>query len=265
MKNWLFAIIAFASLGSEAATGCLFVGQGDAQIRSKGEMRLAPLRLADCEGASVETGVVSACFLNGLDERTCRTLKAGDVFNGKNIGAHVGAGTGSFKATLVNWLKGDTHVRIGASRKTEKLEGFPYENILLHDGDLVINLLAPKAKALRTLQLKMESNGAEIISVKAIDNKFVVPVSILVRGDTYSWEARSGDTAYIGVFSLASVEQAKQLQAAVLTLTLDKKLDETGRHILKYELFYESGFIFDAAGIVNTPSAVVLNMPEAGK
>lgn len=251
MKRIFLALIALHSLGAEAATGCLFVGQGEARISAKGETKSAPLRLADCDGAKIESGVASVCFLNQREERTCRTLSAGDTFSSDKVGANKDSGVGAFKVTLVSLLKGDSQTRIGAIRKTDKLQGFPYENVLGADGDLVIHLVAPKAKALKTFSLRLESSGKSVASVNAADDKFVIPAAALTRGETFSWEAKSADTTFDGAFRFASAEQASQLRAAVAALAKDPMLDETGKLVLQSELYFEKDFPFDALAIMN--------------
>jgi len=251
MRAFAVLLIVLASSHAQAATGCLFVAQGEAQIDVRGELMAAPLKLGDCEGVKIAQGTATVCFLNERDERTCRTLKAGESFSREKYGAHQGAGVGSFKATLVSLLKGDAQTRIGAMRKGERLAGFPYEKVLALDGDVVIWMTAPKARALKTLTLQAEGSDIQNVIVTAQGGMFRVPVSGLKRGETYTWEARSEDLTFDGVFHVASVEQAAQLSMATMALQNDNSLDETGRKLLQAELYFENGFAFDAAAIMD--------------
>lgn len=250
-KFWLGLILLLNSAISYAATGCIMIGQGEARVSVQGKERVPPLRLSDCEGVKVMIGTVSACFLNISNERTCRTLVAGDSFDIAGLAARQGAGTGAFRATLVSLLKGDPQIKIGQTRKGDRLPGFPYEMALLPNGHLSIRLQSPKERGIISFQIARSGSSENTVIISPQDGSFLVPQGSLIRGEVYTWEAHSGDAVFGGSFRLASTEQAKQMRVAAESLEKNLALDDVNRRLLLAEIYFENGFAFDAADVIS--------------
>lgn len=255
-RLWIILAFLVNATAAYASTGCIMIGHGLTRISVQGKEQLPPLRLADCEGARVLVGAASVCFLNESNERTCRTLVAGNSFNARDLAARQDAGTGAFRATLVSLLRGDPQTKIGQTRKGERLQSFPYESVLLPGGDLVIRLQTPKERRIKSFQIVTANRKQSPLNVTPQGEAVQVPQGWLNRGDIYAWEARSDDAAFGGSFRLASTEQAAQMRLAADSLEKNLVLDEVNRQVLLAEIYFENGFAFDAAGLISTIATV---------
>lgn len=235
---------------AHAATGCVMVANVEARIQAQGQDLVAPVRLTDCEGAKVLAGSVSVCFLNDKAQRTCRNLKAGEAFDSKLFSANANAGTGAFRATLASLFKGDPQSRIGQTRDNPPYPGFPYKQVLLPAGDMVIHLLTPKTKRVATFSLFTSGSQVPALTVTPTDDRLHIPANALTRGTEYTWEARGENVKFDGRFRVASADEAKQMVAATSATIADSTLDENGRRVLLAEIYFENGYAFDAEGMI---------------
>jgi hypothetical protein len=251
-RFWILALAASCIPTLHAATGCVMIGNGEARILAQGEEQTLPTRLADCDGAKVLAGSVSACFVNEKSQRTCRTLKADESFDAVALAARPGAGTGAFRATLMSLLKGDPHARIGQTRHDPPYLGFPYANVLLPEGDMLIRLRTPKTKKVKTFTLNALGSTATALVVTPVDGRLIIPASAFLRGMDYSWVAHGDAFRFSGRFKMASADDAALMAKAATVLTADASLDDISRRVLLAEIYFENGFAFDADGLIGS-------------
>lgn len=247
MKHlWMVALVVSWMPAAHAATGCVMMANGEARILAQGQEKTLPVRLADCGGAKVLAGTVSACFLNEKQQRTCRTLGEGETFDAKAFGASAAAGTGAFRATLTSLFRGDPQARIGQTRTDPPYRGFPYKNVLLPEGDMVIRLQTQKTIKVKTFTLNAIGSTATTLVVTPGDGRLIIPVSALSRGMDYSWVASGDGVKFSGLFRMASVDEAARMTKAAAALATDTSLDGISRRVLLAEIYFENGFAFDA-------------------
>lgn len=237
-------------IGAHAAAGCVMVGNSQATIQTDNKELTAPLRLANCDGAKVISGSVSVCFLNDKSQRTCRNLKEGEHFDAKLFSANTNAGTGTFRATLASLFKGDPQSRIGQTRDNPPYPGFPYKQILMPAGDLVIQLRTPKTRRIESFTLTPVANQSQTVSISTIDGQLRVPAAALMRGNEYTWEAHGEKISFHGRFLVASESEQAEIVGKAATITADDSLDATGRQILRAESYFENGYVFDAESLM---------------
>jgi len=249
-KIALGLLMMLCSLSGWTATGCVVLSKGEAKVLVQKEEKSPPLRLSDCQGMKVVSGIVSACFMNDQNERTCRTLRSNDEFDPSLLSASKDADTGAFRATLVSLLKGDAQAKIGQTRG-KRLSEFPGENLLLASGDLVIKLDSEATKKIKSLQINVAANGYETIVVHRKDDRLTVPATSLLRGALHNWEAKGEDVAFAGTFLFASQDRAEQMKQKSEELNNDPALDAMDRRVLIAEIYFENGFFFDAMSALN--------------
>jgi hypothetical protein len=228
-----------------SATGCVMVAHGAAQVQIQGEPRAAPLRLADCEGAKILSGTVSACFLNEKSERNCKTLNAGDSFIAASFGARKGTNDSAFSATLVSLLKGDPQVRAGQTRANSIREGFPYDNVLLPSGDMIIRLQNKEMQKLEFFVLSRIDGSNPPIRIIPHDARLLIAASELIRGVEYRWEAHGINMNISGRFKVAPTDDVAEMLLEASKLERNT-LDAVSRRLLLAEIYYDNGFYFDA-------------------
>jgi hypothetical protein len=228
-----------------AATGCVMIAQGEATVIERDQQRTLPLRLAECDGIRIQSGVVSACYLNEQNARTCRTLKSGETFDAKTLGAREGGSASAFRATMLSLFRGDPQARIGQSRAEPPYAGFPYKIVLLADGDLVIHL-TEKTRNITSLALRSLAGDAPPLVVQAKQGQLVVSGSMLVRGAEYAWEASGDGLQFSGRFRVAPASEVEAMRKIIKENAGSADQADVGQRILIAETYFEYGYVFDA-------------------
>lgn len=238
-----WAACASAHAQSTPASGfaCVIVGNSSQSVRSAtGATVQAPARLANCEGATVQSDALQVCFVNERRERRCREFKKGTPITRASLGA---ADSGGLAETVISMAKGDTRALAGQTRNNTRADGLPYGQVIGAGGGVAYDLgLDTRLRGARTLRLTEDSDGGATLWEAAAPAPLRgrIPLQGLKPDTWYRWVAEAQGSKLSGRFLLVGASAAAARQE-LQRIEEDQALNAAARLYLQAEVFNEAG------------------------
>lgn len=245
----LFCALAASALPrpASAAEGfsCVVMGKRGQSVRTPdGGAHEAPVRLASCEGAVVQSDGVNVCYVNEKRERRCRALAKGTTITRTLLGA---SDTGGLTDTVVAMARGDTRTVAGQTRNTTRIEGLPFGQVAAPGAALGYDLtLDARTKQVKALRITEDADaGATLLQLDAPPAQGTLDLAAAKPDTWYRWNAElEGGRRLSGRFLLLG-PTADAARAELARLDADRSLADTARWYLKAEACGEAGLVHE--------------------
>lgn len=233
-----------------AESACALIGKIGSNVIDGTETKQLPLRLRNCEGVKVLNEGTQACYLNDTNERVCKPVNVGTVLKKRDFNRISKSTPNAFSWTVSSLRRGDPQTRIGQTRSTTQIQGFPYGNILLLDGAILFrNIFQDIGEIDKFSITPIRGEGAITFEATQIRDSITVPMGKIKRGRSYIWSATGNNFSFTGNISIASEETFEKIRNKIEQINSRNDIDGIGKELVIAEMLLEEDFRYDAEKI----------------
>ena len=226
----------------EATFSCSIISDGPGEVIYQGIKQATPLYFADCTGVIVNTGEVSACFVDEQGSRECVAVEKGTTLRADVLKAS-STTVGSFGAELIALLTGDNRARTGQTRGS-LYSGIPTGPVLAFALPYEITLTETWPNQQGTFRLQLVESGKEVYVSPIWDRRTRIDALEMIMGQRFRWIVEIGGESTVGQFRIAGNEY-QDVYSAVEDIGRKEGVTEIERLFLLASIFDDAGLLYD--------------------